>query len=190
EKARVRAAAEGIVATFQEGDAEALPYPDSSFDVLTSVFGAMFAPRPERVAAELTRVCRTGGIIAMANWTSTGFVGQMFKAISKFIAPSGMPAPVLWGDENIVRERFGSGISDLKLGRRPYPFDYPFGPTAVVEFFRANYGPTTRAFASLDDKGQQELRNELTALWSSHNRATGDRTQVDAEYLEVIATRA
>jgi len=190
EKARARAAAEGLTAKFEEGDAESLPYPDGSFDVVTSVVGAMFAPRPDRVASELIRVCRPGGIIAMANWTPTGFIGQMFKAIAKFIAPSGMPAPALWGDENTVRERFRGGISGLKLARRMYPFDYPFGPAAVVEFFRANYGPTTRAFASLDEKGQQELRSDLVALWSSHNRAVGERTQVDAQYLEVIATRA
>src|SRR5215467_1447925 len=78
EKARARAAAEGLTAIFEEGDAESLPYPDASFDVVTSIFGAMFAPRPERVAAELTRVCRPSGMIAMANWTPTGFVGQMF----------------------------------------------------------------------------------------------------------------
>jgi hypothetical protein len=138
----------------------------------------------------MTRVCRPGGIVAMANWTPTGFVGQMFKTIARHIAPSGMPSPVLWGDENTVRDRLREGISDLQLTRRMYDFDYPFAPAAVVEFFRANYGPTTRAFASLDEKGQDELRNELTALWSAHNRATGDRTQVDAEYLEVIATHA
>ena len=190
EKARARAAAEGLTAKFEEGDAESLPYPDASFDVVASVVGAMFAPRPERVAAEFARVCRPGGMIAMANWTPTGFVGQMFKAISKHIAPTGMPAPVLWGDENTVRERLSQGISDLKLTRRMYNFDYPFAPADVVEFFRINYGPMTRAFASLDEKGQQELRTDLVSLWSAHNRATGDRTQVDAEYLEVIATRS
>jgi SAM-dependent methyltransferase len=190
EKARARAAAEGLEADFEEGDAESLPYLDAQFDVVTSLFAAMFAPRPERVAAELVRVCRPGGLIAMGNWTPTGFVGQMFKTIARHIAPSGMPSPVLWGDENTVRDRLREGISDLKLARRMYDFDYPFAPAAVVEFFRANYGPTTRAFASLDAKGQDELRGELVALWSFHNRAIGDRTQVDAEYLEVIATRA
>ena len=105
DKAGTRAAAEGLKITFEEGDAESLPYEDGQFDAVTSLIGAMFAPRPDRVAAELTRVCRPGGMIAMANWTPGGFVGQMFKAIAKHIAPSGMPAPVLWGDEATVRDR-------------------------------------------------------------------------------------
>ncbi len=96
QKARARGAAEGLEVTFEEGDGEALPYDDAEFDVVVSLIGAMFAPRPERVAAELVRVCRPGGRIAMANWTPEGFVGQVFKTISKHIAPSGMPAPVLW----------------------------------------------------------------------------------------------
>src|SRR5262249_1587246 len=99
ERARARAQAEGLRARFEEADAEALPFEDASFDVVTSLIGAMFAPRPELVAKELLRVCVPGGTIAMANWTPQGFVGQMFKTISKFIAPSGMPSPVLWGDE-------------------------------------------------------------------------------------------
>ena len=106
EKARARAAAEGLEITFEEGDAEALPYEDGQFDAVVSMFGAMFAPRPELVAAELARVCRPGGMIAMANWTPGGFIGQMFKIIAKHIAPSGMPSPALWGDEATVRDRF------------------------------------------------------------------------------------
>jgi SAM-dependent methyltransferase len=149
----------------------------------------MFAPRPERVAAELTRVCKSGGKVVMANWTPPGFVGQMFKTIAKHIAPSGMPSPVLWGDEATVRERLKEGIADLKLEKRYYHFDYPFSPEKVVEFFRVNYGPMTRAFASLDEKGQAELRSELVNLWSSNNLASGDRTRVDAEYLAVAATK-
>src|SRR5262245_48811222 len=190
DKARTRAAAEGLEVTFEEGDAESLPYEDAQFDAVISLIGAMFAPRPERVAAELVRVCRPGGMIAMANWTPGGFVGQMFKAISKHIAPSGMPSPVLWGDESTVRNRFREGISDLKCAPYFYHFDYPFPPDAVVEFYRANYGPMTRAFASLDITGQEKLRSDLVALWSAHNKAVGDSTKVDAEYLEVIATRA
>ena len=190
EKARERAAAEGLQITFEEGDAEALPYGDSQFDAVVSLIGAMFAPRPELVAAELTRVCRPGGMIAMANWTPGGFIGQMFKTIAKHIAPSGMPSPVLWGDEATVRERLREGVSDLKLAVRVYHFDYPFAPDAVVDFFRANYGPMSRAFASLDANGQEQLRSELVALWSAHNYANGNNTKVDADYLEVIATRA
>jgi ubiquinone/menaquinone biosynthesis C-methylase UbiE len=189
EKARDRAAAEGLEITFEEADAESLPYKDAQFDAVISLLGAMFAPRPDRVAAELTRVCRPGGMIAMANWTPGGFIGQMFKTIAKHIAPSGMPAPVLWGDEATVRDRLREGIADLKYTLRIYHFDYPFSPDAVVEFYRANYGPMSRAFASLDVNGQETLRSELVRLWSAHNNAVGDATKVDAEYLEVVATR-
>jgi SAM-dependent methyltransferase len=189
EKAKLRAAAEGLNITFEEGDAEALPYEDAQFDAVTSMFGAMFAPRPELVAAELSRVCRPGGTIAMANWTPAGFIGQMFKIIAKHIAPSGMPSPALWGDEATVRDRFRSGIATLKLTPRLYRFEYPFPPDAVVEFFRVNYGPMTRAFASLDSNGQRSLRSDLVRLWAEHNTAAGDTTLVAAEYLEVVATR-
>jgi SAM-dependent methyltransferase len=189
-RAQARADAEGLKARFMEGDAEALPFEDASFDVVASLIGAMFAPRPELVAQELLRVCTPGGLIAMGNWTAEGFVGQMFKTFAKFIAPSGMPAPVLWGNETVVRERLGRGVSDLKMRRRQYSFDYPFPPAEVVELFRQCYGPTNRAFASLSDDAAGELRAELEALWSAHNRGGDDLTFVDAEYLEVIAIRA
>ena len=189
--ARGRAASEGLDARFDEGDAEALPYGDASFDVVASIYGAMFAPRPERVASELLRVCRPGGTIAMANWTAEGFIGTMFKTFSRFIAPPGMPAPVLWGNENVVRERLGAGVSDLRLTRVSYRFDYPFAPAEVVEFFRQYYGPTTRAFSSLGETDGAALRAELVDLWASHNQASEPgRTIVDSEYLEVIAVRA
>jgi len=189
--ARGRAAAEGLDATFDEGDAEALPYPDASFDTVASIYGAMFAPRPELVASEMLRVCRPGGTIAMGNWTKEGFVGKMFKTFSRFIALPGMPAPVLWGDEGVVRERFGEGASDLRLTRVNYRFDYPFSPAGVVEFFREYYGPTTRAFASLGETDRKALRSDLVDLWASHNQSTeSNRTVVDAEYLEVVGVRA
>lgn len=189
-QARRSAAAEGLTIVFEEGDAEALPYETATFDAVVSLIAAMFAPRPERVAAELTRVCRPGGIIAMANWTGPGFVGQMFKTIAKHIAPSGMPSPLLWGDEPTVRERLRDGIASLECSRRLYELSYPFSPADVVEFFRENYGPMTRAFASIGEEAQQQLRDELTGLWSRHNRATDGTTKVDAEYLQVIAVRA
>jgi len=186
--ARGRAVSEGLAAKFDEGGAEALPYEDASFDVVASIFGAMFAPRPELVASELVRVCRPGGTIGMANWTKEGFIGQMFKTFARFIAPAGMPSPVLWGDEATVRERLGKDVSNMKLTRVNYRFNYPFGPGEVVEFFRQNYGPTAKAFASLDATQQSELRAELVALWSRHNQASDvASTIVDAEYLEVIA---
>jgi SAM-dependent methyltransferase len=185
--ARGRAASEDLTVSFDEGDAEALPYADGTFDAVASMFGAMFAPRPELVAAELVRVCRPGGMIAMANWTRDGFIGQMFKTFARFISPPGMPSPVLWGDELTVRERLGDYTSELRLERVFFRFDYPFAPSEVVEFFRQNYGPTTRAFATLDPAQQSALRAELTALWASHNQSRdGLRTMVDAEYLQVI----
>ena len=189
-QARRNAAAEGLTIVFEEGDAEALPYETATFDAVVSLIGAMFAPRPELVAAELTRVCRPGGLIAMANWTGTGFVGKMFKTIGKHIAPSGMPSPALWGDEPTVRERLRSGIVTLECSRHLYELSYPFSPADVVEFFRANYGPMTRAFASIGGEAQQQLRDELISLWSRHNRATDGTTRVDAEYLQVVATRS
>ena len=189
EDARTRTTAEGLQIVFEEADAESLPYTDGQFDVVASLIGAMFAPRPDLVAAELTRVCRPGGLIAMANWTPEGFVGQMFKTISKHIAPSGMPAPTLWGDEATIRNRLRDGIADLSCTRRVYHFDYPFSPEGVVEFFRTNYGPMSRAFTSLGAGDQEKLRNDLVALWSANNYANGHSTKVDAEYLEVIAIR-
>lgn len=189
EKARARAAAEGLQIQFDEGDAESLPYGDGQFDAVASLVGAMFAPRPEAVASELTRVCRPGGIIAMANWTSRGFVGQMFKVIARHIAPSGMPSPVLWGDEAAVRERFREGIAELKFTLHSYKFEYPFSPEKVVEFFQMNYGPMTRAFASLEASEQEKMRSELVQLWSANNYGLWNTTKVDAEYLQVIASR-
>ena len=126
----------------------------------------------------------------MGNWTREGFVGQMFKTFAKFIAPAGMPAPVLWGDEAVVRERLGHGVSELRMTRCHYNFTYPFSPSEVVEFFRQYYGPTNRAFASLDEADGRKLRQELEALWSQHNRGGDELTEVQAEYLLVIATRA
>jgi len=189
--ARGRALSEGLDAQFDEGDAEDLPYADASFDIVATIFGAMFAPRPERVASELVRVARPGGTIAMANWTAEGFIGQMFRTLSKFIAPPGMPAPVLWGNEDVVRDRFGTRVTDLRLTRVFYRFTYPFPPAEVVDFFRTNYGPTTRAFAALGEPHRQALRDALAELWSTHNlSADPRRTEVDSEYLEVVGTRA
>jgi SAM-dependent methyltransferase len=189
--ARERAQAEALPAQFDEGDAEALPYADASFDVVASLFGAMFAPRPDLVAHELVRVCRPAGTIAMANWTKTGFIGQMFALVSRFIPPAGMPAPVLWGDESTVRERFGSAVANLRLTRVMYRFDYPFSLAGVVDFFREYYGPTNRAFAGLTAANQETLHTDLVAFWSARNQiGDANRTVVDSEYLQIVATRA
>ena len=189
-RAQARAKAEGLKARFVEGDAEDLPFEDASFDVVTSLYGAMFAPRPDYVARELLRVTSPGGSIVMGNWTPTGFVGQMFKTFARFIAPNGMPSPVLWGEKAVVRERLGAGVSELRMQYRTCMFNYPFPPADVVEFFRRYYGPTNRAFASLDPSATRELRQALEDLWSASNLAGDGITVVPAEYLEVVAIRA
>jgi ubiquinone/menaquinone biosynthesis C-methylase UbiE len=193
-QARARAAAEGLPAKFDEGDAENLPYPDASFDVVASMVGAMFAPRPELVAAELTRVCRPGGRILMVNWTPAGMVGQMFKAIGKHVPPPpGVPPASLWGDEATVTERFGANVKDLKLTKRFYPaWHYPLAVPQVVEFFRHNYGPINRAFAALDVGKQEQLRYDLEQVFTAHNIASVSSvgtTLLKSEYLDVSAVR-
>ena len=191
QQARERASREGLTAQFDEGDAEALHYADGSFDVVATMFGAMFTPRPELTASELLRVCKPGGKIAMANWTPTGFIGQMFKMHSAHVPPpAGMPAPVLWGVETNVRERLGSGITSLEATSRNITFTFPFSPVDVVEHFRTYYGPTQKAFGTLDENGQAAFRNDLEKLWSEHNLSRDGVTEVESEYLEVIATRA
>ena len=190
EQARSRAAEEGLKATFEEGDAEQLAHPDSSFDVVMTMFGAMFAPRPEKVASELARVCRSGGLVAMANWTPEGFVGKMFALSSQHVPPpEGIPAPVLWGNEKMVRERLGKYASKIMTTRRTLSFDYPFPPKHVVQFFRDYFGPTQVAFSRLDPAGQAAFAADLEKLWSEHNKGGEGRTSISAEYLEVIATR-
>ncbi len=190
EQARKRAAAEQLKIGFEEGDAEELQHPDGEFDIVLTMFGAMFAPRPERVAAELVRVCRPGGLVAMANWTPEGFVGKTFQAMSRMVPPpAGVPAPVLWGDENIVRQRLSHGVSSLSLTRRLAPFRFPFGPKEVVRFFRQYFGPTQIAFSRLDPQSQLALATELESLWTEYNKATDGTTSLDAEYLDVRATR-
>jgi SAM-dependent methyltransferase len=191
EQARTRARAEGVTVQFDEGDAEALPYEDASFDLVVSLIGAMFAPRPDLVAVELLRVCRPGGRIVMANWTPEGHVGQMFKIIGKHVPPSPlMASPVQWGNEAVVRERLQNGVATLATAKRRYPMRYPFSPPEVVEFFRVYYGPTNRAFAALDITGQLALRRDLEQLWIHNNRGQAGVTHVESEYLEVVATRS
>lgn len=190
EEARKRAQAEGLQVQFDEGDAEDLPYDDKTFDVVFSLIGAMFAPQPEKVAAEMARVCRPGGRIIMGNWTPSGFVGQMFKTMGIHVPPAqGIPAPTLWGSETIVRERLGDYVSEMQMTRRFYTFKYPFSVADVVEYFREFYGPTNRAFSSLNPKEQAALRNDLEHLWSQYNHATDGTVSVQAEYLDVQAKR-
>ena len=188
EQARALAASEGLPATFDVGDAEQMPYADGSFATVVTMFGAMFAPRPDRAAAELLRVTRPGGRIAMASWTPTGFVGQMFKATAAFVPPPpGLPSPLLWGTERAVRERLGAAVASLAFERRLITFEFPFTPAEVVDAFQLWYGPTVRAFGALDDTGRQALRQALEGMWAEHNQATDGTTRVRSEYLEAIA---
>jgi SAM-dependent methyltransferase len=191
EQAREAANREGLAIQFDEGDAENLLYEDASFDAVATMFGAMFAPRPELTAAELKRVCHPSGFIAMANWTPTGFIGQMFKIVASHVPPPpNVPSPVLWGVEDVVRERLGEGMSSLETTRQLIRFAFPFSPADVVEHFRLYYGPTHKAFGSLDENAQNALRRELEQHWAAHNRATDGTTDVPAEYLKVVAVRA
>jgi len=190
DQARQRAAAEGLDATFETGDAEKLPYADGRFDLVMSMFGVMFAPRPERSAAELCRVCRPGGTIAMANWTPEGFVGKMFRLSAKYVPPpADIPAPVLWGDEAQVRRRFGAEVSSIQTVRRTLLVDFPFPPRDVVAHFRHYFGPTKVAFSRLDAAGQSAFAADLESLWHAHNEDGDGRTRCANEYLEVVATR-
>jgi SAM-dependent methyltransferase len=191
-QARERAAAEGLAVTFDEGDAEALPYADGAFDVVVTMFGAMFAPRPELVAAELARVLKPGGLLAMANWNPASFTGKMFRVGSMHAPPpSGLAPPVLWGDEVTVRERLGHSFQDITTELIPVDFDMPVNPAGAVAFFRKYFGPTQMAFNRLDEAEQAKFAEALVELWAGANVAEnpGERTLVRNEYLEVVARR-
>ncbi len=191
-QARERTAAEGLVIAFDEGDAEQLPYADATFDVVTTMFGAMFAPRPAVVAAEMARVLRPGGLLVMGNWTPSGFTGLMFKVGAHHApAPGGLAPPVLWGDEATARERLGKEFREIRTEVVPLEFDLQMSPTAVVEFFRQYFGPSQMAFDRLDEGGRARLRAELEALWTQANVAPDPEahTLVKNEYLLVQATR-
>jgi SAM-dependent methyltransferase len=191
EQARERAQSEGLKIEFIEGDAEKLPYPAAQFDVVLSMFGAMFAPRPEVVASEFKRVCRAGGLIAMGNWTPEGFVGQMFKITAQHAPPPpGMLPPSLWGVEKVVAERLGGPGVSLKTSKQELFFDYPFAPADAVAFFRKYFGPTQTTFARLDGSAQKALAEDLTQHWTKNNLGDANHTVIKAEYLEVHATVA
>lgn len=189
EQARQRAVKEGLKADFVEGDAEALQFPDSSFDVVMTMFGAMFAPRPDITGRELVRVCRPGGLIAMANWTPAGFVGQMFKLSAQFAPPpAGVAPPSQWGVPEMVAQRLGDAVTVESKPIR-FDFEFPLPPEGVVEFFKRYFGPTQVAFSRLDSTKQAEFQSELVKHWTAHNKASGDNTRVEVEYLEVRARK-
>ena len=192
DQARARAARDGWKIKFEEGDAEAMPFEDGHFDLTVSMFGVMFTPQPQIAAAELHRVTRPGGRVALANWTPEGFIGKMFSVFKAHLPPppAGVPSPMGWGDEATMRARLQRGFTDVCLTRRIALMRYPFPPAETVEFFRQYYGPTHRAFESLAPAGQVALREALVELQTANNIAeTPGATEVAAEYLEVIATR-
>jgi SAM-dependent methyltransferase len=190
-QARERARQQRLQIDFTEGDAEAMPYPDASFEVVVSMYGVMFAPRPERIVTELCRVTKPGGLIALANWTPEGFIGKMFAVFGRYLPPpAGLPSPLMWGDENVVRCRFEVAADDLRLTRRIARLRYPFDTAGTVDFFRRYYGPTNRAFAALPSERQVELMSDLVAIQTRHNISPDvNETDTPAEYLEVHARR-
>jgi len=187
--AKERAAEADLDVTFDHGDAEAMPYDDESFDLVMTMFGAMFAPRPDVTAGELLRVCKSGGRIAMANWTPEGLAGKMFALSGKYLPPPDMPPPVLWGVEEIVRERFGGAVSDLRVTKRMAEMIYDESPSEVVQVCRTYFGPTIMTFKAVSEDRHEELSRDMEAIWSENNESKSGGTLVHGEFLEVIATK-
>ena len=188
ERGRQRALAEGLEIDFREGDAMELPFPNASFDVILSTFGAMFGPDPQVVAKEMARVCRPGGRIAMANWTPQGLIGQLFLLIARYAPlPPGIAPPVQWGDEAIVRERLGPYTDEIRVRWQVARFR-AFSPNHWVTYMRTYFGPAIRAFASLPEDRQQALAAEMEDLVRQGNRALNQTVLAEGEYLEIVAT--
>jgi ubiquinone/menaquinone biosynthesis C-methylase UbiE len=186
ERGKARAAAEGLAVQFEQADAENLQYEDGAFDAVLSTFGVMFTPNQEKAAAELARVCRSGGKIGLANWTPTGFVGEMFKVIGRYIPPApGLKSPMLWGTEERLRELFGSRIAGLQAPKKHYIFRYR-SPKHWLDTFRTYYGPMNKAFGALDAGKQASLGEDLLGLAQRLNTATDGTLTVPGEYVEAV----
>jgi ubiquinone/menaquinone biosynthesis C-methylase UbiE len=189
ERGRTRAAADGLTIEFEEADAEALPFADGSFDVVVSTFGVMFTPNQERAAAELLRVCRSGGQIGLANWTPEGFIGHLFKTLGKYLPPAaGVRSPALWGMRERLVEMFGPASVSIKTEPRYFNFRYR-DAEHFVDVFKTYYGPLLKAFAALDEAGQAGLHGDLLALIARMNKAADNAMVVPSEYLEVVITK-
>jgi ubiquinone/menaquinone biosynthesis C-methylase UbiE len=189
ERGRERAAAEGLDVEFLEADAEALPFTDEAFDAVTSVYGTMFAPDHARTAAELLRVVRPGGTIALASWTPDGFIGDLFRVVARHVAPpAGVASPMLWGTEAHLRELFGDGIAALAAQKRTFTFRFR-SPEQFAEFFRLWYGPTLKAFAALEGDAHNALERDLVQLARRSNRLETGAVAIPATYLEAIAIK-
>jgi ubiquinone/menaquinone biosynthesis C-methylase UbiE len=189
ERALERAEAEHLPLELREADAEALPFADSSFDVVMSTFGVMFTADHARAAAEMLRVCRPGGRIGMANWTPEGFIGQLFSTIGAYVPPpAGARSPATWGLRERISELFHAEAVSIETARRHFTFRYR-SAQHWIEVFRTYYGPVLKAFAALDPAGQSALERDLLALIASFNRS-GDTTMVvPSEYLEIVIRR-
>jgi SAM-dependent methyltransferase len=185
DRARQRAQAEGLEATFQEADAEDLPFPDGAFDVVLSTCGAMFAPDQEQTAAELLRVCRPGGRIGMVNWVPDGYVGALFRAIGRYLPPPpGLRPPVLWGSEDRLRELFGSGVT-ISAPRRTFLWRWP-SPEHQAEFFATFYGPTNKALAALAADRAADLKAEMVEVARSFDVSDDGTLVLRQDYLEAV----
>jgi SAM-dependent methyltransferase len=191
ERAEARARAEGLEIDLLEADAEALPFADASFDAVLSVVGVMFAPNQEQAAAELVRVCRPGGTIALASWTPSGFIGQLLGVVKRYAPPpAGVRPPVEWGSAERLAELLGDGVSRIDTRERVFSFRHR-SAADFAEFFLTNYGPTERAAAGLDEEDRASMRVDLEALAAGASRLpAGGPVAIDATYLEAIAVRA
>ena len=188
ERSKERAQAERLAVTFQEADAEALPFGDATFDVVLSTFGVMFTPNQQQAAAELLRVCRPGGKIGLANWTPDSFIGQLFKTIGKYVPPApGVKSPALWGSEGHLAGLFGPAVT-LASTSRQFTFRYR-SPTHWMDVFTTYYGPVVKAFAALDSDGRKALEADIHALLDTFNDATDGTLVAPSEYLEVVITK-
>jgi ubiquinone/menaquinone biosynthesis C-methylase UbiE len=189
ERGRIRAAAEGLLVEFKEADAEALPFADATFDAVVSTFGVIFTPNQDKAAAELLRVCKTGGKIGLANWTPDGFIGQMFKTLGRYLPPpAGVKSPMLWGTRARLTEMFGTAVASVRIEQHHFMFRYR-SPEHFVDIFRTYYGPTLKAFEALDEAKQHGLRNDLLSLIKGMNRAEDGTMIVPSEYLEIVMTK-
>jgi ubiquinone/menaquinone biosynthesis C-methylase UbiE len=190
ERGRLRAAAEHLEVEFLESDAEHLLFPDASFDAVLSIYGVMFAPDHHRAAAELARVCRPGGRIALACWTPDGFIGETFRIFSRYIPPiAGLQPPVRWGDEAYLDSLFGRVAASITSHRRTAIFRYR-SAEENVDFFRTHYGPTLRAFEALGPTQRESLRDDLVALAGRYDRNGGTGPiAITADYLETVVER-
>ena len=187
-RGRERAAAEGLNVEFREADAEALPFPNASFDIVMSTFGVMFTPDQDKAAAEMLRVCKPGGRIGLASWTPDGFIGQLFKTLSKHIAPpAGVRSPALWGTRARLDELFGAQAASIGAEPRMFVFRYR-SPQHWIDVFKTFYGPMLKAFEALGPEARADLTRDLNALIGDLNRARDGTMGVRSEYLETIVT--